>query len=155
MTARLYHLASPATDSFENPAPDAGRRARERGCECLLPVFAHFFDFAALRDNGCGAHVLGLPAARCRMTVTEIALTDMLSAARIAYDTGLCVVKARADGTSGRSGAGRTTRPNGPTGRLSNAGSETVVRASATSAAPSPATSRWSSSRPGSPPTTT
>jgi hypothetical protein len=47
MTTTLYMLSSPATDSYENLAADAERRARERGCECPRPVFGHFLDLEA------------------------------------------------------------------------------------------------------------
>lgn len=40
--ATWYYLTAPATDSFENLASDAERRAHERGCECPRPDFRHF-----------------------------------------------------------------------------------------------------------------
>jgi len=39
----FYALTSPATDSWENLAFDAERRARERGCRCA-PTFHHVLD---------------------------------------------------------------------------------------------------------------
>ena len=44
MSATMYYLTSPATDSLESLMDDAEHRARDRGCECARPTFRHFIE---------------------------------------------------------------------------------------------------------------